>query len=809
MKDTVLMAALAGLLHDIGKFAQRAGEQVSAEWSDGKTRHDFGYQHALHTWHFVNKYLPDAFKQAGVMAAFHHRPNEAGKIIQIADHLSASERNPEAETDDSDRKKHPRQMLSIFSSLSGRRNEPYLPLAALRLDKKAIFPNKTATPDDSIWKTYELLWREFCSEAETLKTAHTAQPDLEAYLEAMLALMQRYAWSIPSAYYKARPDVSLYDHSRMTAALAAILSQREPGNVEKKALLVGGDISGVQDFIYTIASKGAAKTLRGRSFYLQLLTESALRFVLRRLELPYTNVIYSGGGNFFLLAAPSARDKLPEIRAELSHILLHQHGTALYLALGCAEVPEDGFQPGKLPQSWDAMHAAVNQAKQQRYAELGAEAYEKVFSPAKFGGNPDKTCSICGNDQLETQKFSDVEGQKRICTFCESFQQIGEELPHSKFLALGWVEPSPQPADTAQNALAELGLTYQLLDENEPVTLTAKRMALWALEDVKNGKWPPSKVPVAHFLRYAANKTPIVTSEAEAREINARLSESDRQEDPAICGRAKSLTHLQAQTSGGFEYLGVIRLDVDNVGEIFKHGLGDLATLSRIAALSSQMSLFFEGWLKQICEQPERRERIYTVYSGGDDAFLLGPWDLMPALAQEIAREFAEYTGNPKITLSAGMSFIGGKYPIYQAAEDAHKALEKAKDLPGKNAFNFLGESWSWDKFNLVEAKCARVIRIVTELNGPRAIIQVLRELAEQKSKKQKTSQQEVWGPWQWRGAYLLKRMEERASNNKELAAAVKTIREELDNDNYSELNQWGAAARWAQLKTRKSVKED
>ena len=64
MDEKVLMAALAGLLHDIGKFAQRAGEQVTAEWSDGKTKSDFGYQHALHTWHFVEKYLPESLKPA-------------------------------------------------------------------------------------------------------------------------------------------------------------------------------------------------------------------------------------------------------------------------------------------------------------------------------------------------------------------------------------------------------------------------------------------------------------------------------------------------------------------------------------------------------------------------------------------------------------------------------------------------------------------------------------------------------------------------------------------------------------------------
>ena len=38
-------------------------------------------------------------------------------------------------------------------------------------------------------------------------------------------------------------------------------------------LLYSLDLSGIQDFIYTITSDGALKALRARSFYLELLTE--------------------------------------------------------------------------------------------------------------------------------------------------------------------------------------------------------------------------------------------------------------------------------------------------------------------------------------------------------------------------------------------------------------------------------------------------------------------------------------------------------------------------------------------------------
>jgi hypothetical protein len=82
------------------------------------------------------------------------------------------------------------------------------------------------TPEQ-VWRAYEALWQEFRREAETLREVHEGGGDLPTYLETLLLLFQRYTWCIPSAYYKNVPDISLYDHSRMTAALAAVLDRPE------------------------------------------------------------------------------------------------------------------------------------------------------------------------------------------------------------------------------------------------------------------------------------------------------------------------------------------------------------------------------------------------------------------------------------------------------------------------------------------------------------------------------------------------------------------------------------------------------
>ncbi len=61
-------------------------------------------------------------------------------------------------------------------------------------------------------------------------------------------------------------------------------------------MLAGGDISGVQEFIYSIPAAGATRQLRGRSFYLQLLTEACAHHLLHETGMPLCNLLYAGGG---------------------------------------------------------------------------------------------------------------------------------------------------------------------------------------------------------------------------------------------------------------------------------------------------------------------------------------------------------------------------------------------------------------------------------------------------------------------------------------------------------------------------------
>lgn len=844
-------AAIAGLLHDVGKLEQRARVDP---WNPAPGIEPFvGPVHATWTAYFCQNYLPKRFLGPALAGAYHHDPGASpgqdkalSRLIALADKLSAGERSDL--TKDYPRVHPPQQMISIFDQV-GMEGKPrqkdyhYLPLAKLTLKKNVIFPD-TAEPPEVQAEAYDTL------RGELEQAARQDPGDDETYLEHILASMQRTIWCVPSAYYHSLPDVSLYDHSRMTAALAVCLTDKSEGEIQglldaviqdyrrkpnekipedvqkildaPTALLIGGDISGVQKFIYTLSSKGAAKTLRGRSFYLQLLTEAVMRYLMRALDIPATNVIYSGGGHFYLLAPLSAKNELIKIQEFITKVLLEYHGTSLYLALGCAEVPASGFRKGNFPDYWDEMHRQLALAKQQRYTELGCDLYDMVFKPKPHGGNQENTCAVCGEERENIATLEDSD--TKICSMCNSFaKEIGGRLPKASSIGIGFGSEIRNDKDTGLAVLGSFGMEISWVAENKhQIAFESKpeRAVVWALDDLEN--FPDVKdVPFAKLMRYSVNLIPVVSSRQEADDIMKALSKADREDHPPQAGKQKTFTHLQAQ-SKGIKRLGVLRMDVDDLGLIFKSGFGpkddSRATLARLSTLSFQMSLFFEGWIKNLCQHYPGL--IYAVYTGGDDLFLVGPWHIMPELATQISSELDRYTGhNPNIHISGGLAFIHGKYPVYQAAEDAGKAESQAKYIDdgkdGKNAFSFLERAWKWDDFIEVQAKFLRLKEIVSKeeeggLGGPQALLQKLRQLALDEAATRKASGGKlVFGRWMWQGVYYLKRMEALEREKRpQVAEAIEEIRTSLDENDFGNISQWGTAARWAQLELRKQKDE-
>ncbi len=661
----------------------------------------------------------------------------------------------------------------------------YLRSATLRLDREILFPQEqSASGDDVASRLHTEL-----TELDRRKLAG------KALLEGTLFALQRHAWALPSPL----PAVSLYDFARTHAALAAALANNPNGEI----CLLGGDLSGVQDFIYSVSAKGAAKQLRGRSLYLQLLTDACAHRVLTTVGMPLCNLLYAGGGHFYALLPGSALEQVDALRAEIGKKLLDAHRGTLYLALGGTRFAPVTY--GK--DTWAAMSAEIEHDKRRRFASLSKDDFATLFTPR----------------QPEPPKEEGAE--EPLDRLDESLQKLGTGLNQARLLV---AEPGDLRITSEDSpwygVLAGLGLGYRTVEEERDYRPAyTRRRRLLPLDD--------SAVPNdLNFgrddvlgTRYTVTEAPTASAE-DVERFNALGLRDD--ENTLSFGDVLPF-NLLAKYSQGVSRIGVLRMDVDNLGDLFGTKLtrpDGVAALAYTAALSAALSRFFEGWVGELCRKVNENGsggKVYAVYSGGDDLFLLGSWHLIPGLARQIRDDFAAYVRGrplregerPPITLSAGITLHGGSYPLYQAADDAAEALDAAKlftrpDERKKDAITFLGRTLGWEQFAKAEKLCTHLVNLVQKQGAPRALLMTIQSLDTQahatRRRNRAGTAQLAYGPWVWQGTYQLTRLAERTSGA--AREQIENLREQIVGTSTISLDtimQAGLAARWAQLLIR------
>ncbi|MDR3171272.1 MAG: HD domain-containing protein, partial [Treponema sp.] len=222
---------LAAWLHDIGKFAQRAGmEPYCAKDMEGqfcKLQKDdwYSHQHVLYTEGFLRTHinvLPDDMNQDRVigLAASHHNPSSYYEwLIAYGDRLSSGADRRDVlleKNDETPARFYEKPLTHLVSTLhlkdSSQAKPAYTPLKALEHD--AIL----ATEKSKVSKEqYRHLWDQF--EQDFLALKGLKYPE---FMLALDTLLERYLWCIPSATND-DADISLYQHSKTTAACAGTL----------------------------------------------------------------------------------------------------------------------------------------------------------------------------------------------------------------------------------------------------------------------------------------------------------------------------------------------------------------------------------------------------------------------------------------------------------------------------------------------------------------------------------------------------------------------------------------------------------
>lgn len=471
-------------------------------------------------------------------------------------------------------------------------------------------------------------------------------------------------------------DVSFFDRVKMTVAVAATLAENPNA---KNLCLVAGDLSGIQSFIYTISSAGALKSLRARSFLLELVTEEIVRQLLDQLNLPRACVIYVGGGNLFVLApSSSATEKtVDSIRQQFNDWLLESFQGKVFLGLAShsfrsSEVATDAFSS-----HWNTAIKLLAKQKNRKFINN----LERLLTPQ----SAHEPCKVCHRDDTTQLKPLDGDGPD-ACPTCRDMLRLGRNLYNVGAVVRSAKENLAQasPIDKIKIKVGDRTIYYHFFQGKKPLLTEPEDIYFINNWTVSLYKETTYQNPTLLLLGNYGQKS--------TAEPNSFLTAAE-----------------MAETAQGISRVGHLRMDVDRLGQIFATGLGNHYTLPRLSGLSRQMSYFFKGYLNTLAENrhtglPQGRKQLTTddrkdllfIYAGGDDLFVSGAWDDVVEFSLDVYQSFRAYTGyHPGITLSGGLSLSGPKYPLYQSAEDSGKA-ESAAKKNGRDSLTLFNQTFKW-----------------------------------------------------------------------------------------------------------------
>lgn len=496
-------------------------------------------------------------------------------------------------------------------------------------------------------------------------------------------------------------NVALVDITRITGAVAAALAQNP--NVENLSL-IAGDLSGIQNFIYTISSDGALKSLRARSFYLELVTEEVVQQLLSTLELPRTSIIYAGGGNLYLLASDQGNGKaLKTLQDRLNIWLRKSFQGKVFLALAHQQFKIDAVASEEFRNTWNEAIASVNQQKTAKFRSQ----IDSLLKPQP-GYEPCRVCHRDDRDDLAPLNHHESDSPQ-ACPICREMFELGGVLFDVNSMVRSH---QSKIKDAAPAYILEFKVSdrpedhvyYHLFAGRKPIIDQPEQVLLvnnWFVEDYAFSRFQGKVAPLLLGNYFREDLTSFQTAEE------------------------------FAELSTGISRVGYLRMDVDKLGQIFANGLAetDNYSLPKVAGLSRQMSYFFKTYLNSLAakrkenflnhknefgfkvfprtstamatkeEAKEQRQNLLFIYAGGDDLFVSGAWNEVVDFAFDVYQSFRAYTGcNPDITLSGGISLSVPKFPLYQAAKESGDAESKAKEN-GRDSLGMFGFAFKWQEW--------------------------------------------------------------------------------------------------------------
>lgn len=475
-------------------------------------------------------------------------------------------------------------------------------------------------------------------------------------------------------------------------------------------LLVSGDFSGIQDTVYTISSKGALKSLRARSFMLELLTEHIVYEILQlsgiktekaedyliRLGKTETGVIYSGGGAFSLLLPnkDNLTDKIEEFADILNEWALDEFAGKLFIAIHTLRVFEseikNEFQKKRQEQSDE-----LEKLKRCKFRTDDSKLLEKLLTPEMpVQTSNEKECQITRRDDLPDDKMTEkIAKGFWVSQLSFHLWHFGDKLTDLK------------------EGKKIYRYDYQAVNKEKlkgylHFPKPNKNYALYTVEQIDSYWEKCWELGKDFYYAYYVRKVGDLSEYAQQAELKAIQEDRPNIKDIKQIENDTASFHGLASSSCGADLIVSLRMDVDNLGKLFSN----IDDYKQLATLSHELNFFFKAILNRICEgnfenikehfeenefllnevpariseDDNKKERtVSVIYAGGDDLFIVGAWNEVAELAFDIQKCFTQYCKckkrNINATISGGLTLHHPKFPLYQMAERSGRAEKEAK----------------------------------------------------------------------------------------------------------------------------------
>ncbi len=617
----------------------------------------------------------------------------------------------------------------------------------------SLFPS-----ENSLGQTYTVLWDKFIHDLKKIPISH--QKNLNMWLDHFDSLWQIYAQAMPAVVSNDFiSESSAYDLAKVSSAL--LMAKKQAPDIDTPYLLIQGDFFGIQNFIFASGgdtAKHAAKLLRGRSFYVSLMVECAALKIVENLGLNSSSIVQNAAGKFLIVAGNTAQNilALEKIQTELNEWFLKYTYGLSSLGLAWTAVDEEQFKlqdtDNNFQQVMKKLFAVLERKKLSNFDLCGSDLRPTVFE--SYLDSFDNRLGVC-----ELSGFAPATMQFRNSVAVSDLSRdhviVGEALAKP---ALQRLIISKDVIDQSDKALkvSLFGYSIRFTEDQEisgkfgPSIQEHKIQRFYDFslaQNMEDHAWH------GYAKRHINSYVPVFNSVPDALDLN-RYPESERNIEGGVLKNFNHLAYDNKQLNEnskwqGIAALAVLKGDIDNLGAIFQQGQ-KRPSFTKSALLSRQINAFFAVYLPTLCK--EKYCNSYTVFAGGDDFFLIGPWYEIICLASEMRNKFHEYcANNEKLHFSAGILLTKPGAPVNQLAERTELALELAKhalDAHGKASKNnvyCLEQVMKWTDFEQVVQACLDLKNIQDQYGLSTAFIYALLSWCDMAEKEHLQPEMILW----------------------------------------------------------------